>query len=83
MKVYHFSSEIILGNFYRHLAIFSGHTAPAPYCYENVILGVKFLRGGFVSATGMQIQMNQRECVNLNYHPNRDIKLFRLSRDKY
>ena len=26
-KTYHFSSEIILGNFYRHLAIFSGHTA--------------------------------------------------------
>ena len=25
-KIYHFFSEIILGNFYRHLAIFSGHT---------------------------------------------------------
>ena len=25
VKIYHFSSEIILGNFYRHLAIFSGH----------------------------------------------------------
>ena len=24
-KFYHFSSEIILGNFYKHLAIFSGH----------------------------------------------------------
>ena len=27
VKIYHFFSEIILGNFYRHLAIFSGHTA--------------------------------------------------------
>ena len=26
VKIIHFSSEIILGNFYRHLAIFSGHT---------------------------------------------------------
>ena len=26
VKIYHFSSEIILDNFYRHLAIFSGHT---------------------------------------------------------
>ena len=26
VKIYHFSSEIILGNFYRHLAIFSGRT---------------------------------------------------------
>ena len=26
VKIYYFSSEIILGNFYRHLAIFSGHT---------------------------------------------------------
>ena len=26
VKIYHFSSEIIFGNFYRHLAIFSGHT---------------------------------------------------------
>ena len=26
VKIYHFSSEMILGNFYRHLAIFSGHT---------------------------------------------------------
>ena len=26
VKIYHFSSEIILGDFYRHLAIFSGHT---------------------------------------------------------
>ena len=26
VKSYHFSSEIILGNFYRHLAIFSGHS---------------------------------------------------------
>ena len=26
VKIYHFSREIILGNFYRHLAIFSGHT---------------------------------------------------------
>ena len=25
--MYHFSNEIILGNFYTHLAIFSGHTA--------------------------------------------------------
>ena len=27
VKIYHFSSKIILGNFYRHLAIFSGYTA--------------------------------------------------------
>ena len=27
LKIYHFPSEIILGNFLRHLAIFSGHTA--------------------------------------------------------
>ena len=27
VKIYHFSTEIILGNFYRHLVIFSGHTA--------------------------------------------------------
>ena len=27
VKIYHFSSEIILGNFFRHLAIFSGHTS--------------------------------------------------------
>ena len=26
VKIYQFYSEIILGNFYRHLAIFSGHT---------------------------------------------------------
>ena len=26
VKIHLFSSEIILGNFYRHLAIFSGHT---------------------------------------------------------
>ena len=26
VKISHFSSEIILGNFYRHLMIFSGHT---------------------------------------------------------
>ena len=26
VKIYHFSIEIILGNLYRHLAIFSGHT---------------------------------------------------------
>ena len=26
IKIYHFSSGIILGTFYRHLAIFSGHT---------------------------------------------------------
>ena len=26
VKIYHFFTEIILGNFYRHLAIFSGHT---------------------------------------------------------
>ena len=26
VKIYHFSSEIILGKFYRHLAIFSGHS---------------------------------------------------------
>ena len=26
VKIFHFSSEIILGNYYRHLAIFSGHT---------------------------------------------------------
>ena len=26
VKIFHFSSKIILGNFYRHLAIFSGHT---------------------------------------------------------
>ena len=26
VKTYNFSSEIILGNFYRHLAMFSGHT---------------------------------------------------------
>ena len=26
VKIYPFSIEIILGNFYRHLAIFSGHT---------------------------------------------------------
>ena len=28
VKIYHFFSEIILSNFYRHLAIFSGHTVP-------------------------------------------------------
>ena len=28
VKIYHFSIEIILGNFYRHLSIFSGHTDP-------------------------------------------------------
>ena len=27
VKIYHFPSEIILGNFYWHLEIFSGHTA--------------------------------------------------------
>ena len=27
VKICNFSSEIVLGNFYRHLAIFSGHTA--------------------------------------------------------
>ena len=27
VNIYHFSSEIIFGNFYRHLAISSGHTA--------------------------------------------------------
>ena len=32
VKIYHFSSVIILGNFYRHLAIFSGHTA----CYGSL-----------------------------------------------
>ena len=26
VKIYHFSSEVILGNFYRQLTIFSGHT---------------------------------------------------------
>ena len=26
VEIYHFSSEIILDSFYRHLAIFSGHT---------------------------------------------------------
>ena len=26
VKIYHFSSEIIFGQLYRHLAIFSGHT---------------------------------------------------------
>ena len=27
VKIYNFSSEIIFGHFYRHLAIFSGHTS--------------------------------------------------------
>ena len=26
VKIFNFSSEIILGNFYRHLQIFTGHT---------------------------------------------------------
>ena len=32
-KIYHFSSEIILGIFYRHLAIFSGHTVGSVSTY--------------------------------------------------
>ena len=35
VKIYHFYSEIILGNFYRHYEIFSGHTAPAWKCNER------------------------------------------------
>ena len=35
VKIYNFSSEIILGNFYRHLAIFSGHTdEPQHFWYD-------------------------------------------------
>ena len=34
VKIYHFSSEIILGNFYKNLAIFSGHTG---YCDERCL----------------------------------------------
>ena len=28
VKIYHIFSGIVFGNFYRHLAIFSGHTGP-------------------------------------------------------
>ena len=31
VKIIRFSGEIIFGNFYRHLAIFSGHTDYMPY----------------------------------------------------
>ena len=30
VQIYHFSSEIIFGQLFRHLAIFSGHTDPWP-----------------------------------------------------
>ena len=33
VKIYHFSSEIILGNFYRHFVIFSGHTERDQHSY--------------------------------------------------
>ena len=33
VKIYNFSIEIVLGNFYRHLAIFSGHTASIFICH--------------------------------------------------
>ena len=36
VKIYHFFSEIILGNFYRHFTIFSGHTfCDARYRTQN------------------------------------------------
>ena len=39
VKIYHFSSELFLGNFYRHLAIFSGHTGGKLTCISNELFG--------------------------------------------
>ena len=36
VKIYQFYSEIILGNFYRHLAIFSGHTDWVPQIWTDI-----------------------------------------------
>ena len=46
VKISHFSSKIIFCNFYRHLAIFSGHTDVGTYKYVGTY---KTLEGRFRS----------------------------------
>ena len=79
VKIYHLSREIILGNFYRHLAIFFwSHWAPAQTWLTRSICArtkggsnqVSFIRGTIQKVWQQQHQIKRREkkfCSLINF----------------